>query len=180
MPDQLEEVVIPVRLETARMRHEMQQIQRLSAGFASTISRGFADAILSGRKFSDVLRSIARSLIRMSLQAALKPLIGGLTSAIGGALGSVMPFARGGVVNGPTLFPMARGMGLMGEAGPEAVLPLARGPDGRLGVRAQGGGAASVNITMNISTPDAESFRRSRGRIAAELARAVAEGQRQL
>ena len=180
MPDHLEEIVIPVRLETARLRREMQQVQRLSAGVANTISRGFADAIVSGRKFSDVLRSIAQSLLRMSLRSALKPAIGGLASAIGGALGGVMPFARGGVVNGPTLFPMARGMGLMGEAGPEAVLPLARGPDGRLGVRAQGQGAAQVNVTMNITTPDAEGFRRNRGRIAAELTRAVAEGQRQL
>ena len=180
MPDQLEEIIIPVQLDTARFRKEMQDIQRLSANVAGIISRGFADALVNGRRFSDVLQSIARSLLRLSIQAALKPAIGGLTSAIGGALGSIMPFARGGVVNGPTLFPMARGMGLMGEAGPEAVLPLARGPDGRLGVRAQGGIAAQVNVTMNISTPDAESFRRSRGRIAAELARAVAEGQRQL
>ena len=180
MPDQLEEIIIPVRLDTARFRKEMQDVQRLSANVANTISRGFADAIVSGRKFSDVLRSIAQSLLRMSIRSALQPAIGGLASAIGGALGGVMPFARGGVVNGPTLFPMARGMGLMGEAGPEAVLPLARGPDGRLGVRAQEQGAAQVNVTMNITTPDAESFRRNRGRIAADLARAVAEGRRQL
>lgn len=43
-------------------------------------------------------------------------------------------FARGGVVNRPTVFPFARGIGLMGEAGPEAILPLRRGRDGRLGV----------------------------------------------
>ncbi len=180
MPDQLEEIVIPVRLETAKLRREMQQVQRLSAGFADTIGRGFADAILSGRRFSDVLRSIAQSLLRMSLQAALKPAVSGIASALGGALAGVVPFARGGVVGGPTMFAHGGGLGLMGEAGPEAILPLARGADGRLGVRAAGGGAAPVNVTMNITTPDAEGFRRNRGRIAAELARAVAEGQRQL
>ena len=180
MPDQLDEIVIPVRLETARLRTEMRDLQRLSGRFADTISRSFADAIVSGRKFSDVLRALARSLLSISIQAALKPAISGLTSAIGGALTGVLPFARGGVVNGPTVFPMSRGLGLMGEAGPEAVLPLARGPDGRLGVRAQGGGAAQVHVTMNITTPDAEGFRRNRGRIAAELARAIAEGQRNL
>ena len=47
-------------------------------------------------------------------------------------------------------------MGLMGEAGPEAIMPLARGADGKLGVRGGGGGA--VNITMNISTPDVAGF----------------------
>lgn len=48
--------------------------------------------------------------------------------------GHVLAMANGAIVTGPTLFPMARGMGLMGEAGPEAVMPLRRGKDGRLGV----------------------------------------------
>ncbi|MBN8997834.1 MAG: hypothetical protein J0H54_00175, partial [Rhizobiales bacterium] len=62
--------------------------------------------------------------------------------------GNVVPFANGGVVTRPTLFPMARGMGLMGEAGPEAVMPLRRGRDGRLGVAAS---AAPINVTINNS-----------------------------
>ncbi|MDO6967020.1 phage tail length tape measure family protein [Rhizobium alvei] len=50
--------------------------------------------------------------------------------------GSVVAFANGGVVDRPTFFPMSRGRtGLMGEAGEEAIMPLARGADGRLGVR---------------------------------------------
>lgn len=64
-------------------------------------------------------------------------------------------FARGGVVNSPTLFPMATGTGLMGEAGPEAIMPLARGPDGRLGVRGGRGGSSGgvnnqISITVNV------------------------------
>jgi phage-related minor tail protein len=52
--------------------------------------------------------------------------------------GNVIPFARGGVVNSPTYFPMSRGnVGLMGEAGPEAIMPLRRGPNGQLGVVAR-------------------------------------------
>lgn len=53
--------------------------------------------------------------------------------------GMVMPFAKGGVVGAPAYFPLGRGLGLMGERGAEAVMPLARGPDGRLGVQAGGG-----------------------------------------
>lgn len=65
--------------------------------------------------------------------------------ANGGAFqgGNVIPFARGGIVSKPTLFPMANGAGLMGEAGPEAIMPLRRGADGRLGVSMHG--AANQN-----------------------------------
>lgn len=62
--------------------------------------------------------------------------------------GKVTAFARGGVVSGPTMFPMANGAGLMGEAGPEAVMPLARDSSGRLGVR--GGGSGGGNVTVNV------------------------------
>jgi len=89
----------------------------------------------------------------------------------------VMPFADGGVVSRPTGFAMrGAGLGVMGEAGPEAILPLARGADGRLGVRA--GGARPVAVTINVTTPDVEGFRRSQSQIAAEVARALARGQR--
>jgi hypothetical protein len=77
----------------------------------------------------------------------------GLTAtANGNAFGrnGVVPFARGGVVNRPTLFPFANGTGLMGEAGPEAIMPLRRSPDGRLGVEASGGGAGPTNIVVNV------------------------------
>jgi phage-related minor tail protein len=60
--------------------------------------------------------------------------------------GSVVPFAKGGVVSSPMLFPMSGGQtGLMGEAGPEAIMPLKRGKDGKLGVAA-GGSSTQVNI----------------------------------
>lgn len=63
--------------------------------------------------------------------------------------GNVIPFASGGVVTRPTVFPMANGTGLMGEAGPEAIMPLKRGPDGKLGVAAGGGGGGTVVNVFN-------------------------------
>ncbi|MEM7295340.1 MAG: phage tail tape measure protein, partial [Pseudomonadota bacterium] len=72
------------------------------------------------------------------------------------------------------------GTGLMGEAGPEAIMPLTRGADGKLGVRAQGGRGSAVNITMNISTPDVAGFRRSETQIAAQMSRALQRGNRNL
>jgi TP901 family phage tail tape measure protein len=62
--------------------------------------------------------------------------------------GTVQPFAAGGIVNRPTVFPMKNGAGLMGEAGPEAILPLKRGANGDLGVQASGG-AAPVQVVIN-------------------------------
>jgi lambda family phage tail tape measure protein len=84
--------------------------------------------------------------------------------ALGGAFsgGSIIPFARGGVVSRPTMFPMANGAGLMGEAGPEAVMPLRRGADGKLGVAATGGGGAAGGTSIsfgdiNITVPEGTS-----------------------
>jgi len=68
--------------------------------------------------------------------------------------------------------------GLMGEAGPEAIMPLRRGADGRLGVAAAGGAARPVNVTINVSTPDVAGFQRSQSQIAAQLGRALARGDR--
>lgn len=64
--------------------------------------------------------------------------------------GKITALGKGDVINRPTIFPMANGMGIMAEKKPEAVMPLARDEQGRLGVRAEGGGGTTVIKMMNI------------------------------
>src|SRR3954454_10626988 len=105
---------------------------------------------------------------------------GGHGANLAAAMGAIKPFAAGGVIGTPTYFPLtAGGVVLAGEAGPEAIVPLTRGTDGRLGVAMNGGGAPA-NVTINIATPDADSFRRSGTYLTGQIARAVTRGQRSL
>lgn len=170
------------------------QSKRLSRSLSSSLRSAFDKAVFGGAKLSDVFRDLAASVAGKALNAAVSPVTsaisGGITSLFGGigdsllsmfangsafSSGRVRAFAQGGVVTGPTTFPMRGATGLMGEAGPEAIMPLSRGPDGRLGVAAAGGGGGTV--VVNISTPDLDGFRRSRSQVSAQLARAVRRGQ---
>ncbi len=170
-----------------------------AADFETGLSRGLRramkDLVVDGDSLSEALEGLARSMINTTFNSALRPVtdhVGGLLSEglgalVGGILpfadgaafsqGKVTPFARGGVVSAPTHFPMRGGLGLMGEAGPEAILPLARGADGRLGVKSQGG-ASGPTLVMNVTTPDVAGFARSRGQIAAQMSRMLARGNR--
>lgn len=169
---------------TAELKTEMMDLQRLANSFGNKLVTSLAGAVIHGRKLSDVFRGLALSMANQALSMAIKPLgnlLGGLfANAKGNAFlnGRVTPFADGGIVNSPVMFPLRGGTGLMGEAGPEAIMPLSRGSDGKLGVRM--GGAAASNVTVNISTPDAQSFRQSQAQVAAMVARAVERGQRNL
>lgn len=176
------------------------QSQKLSRSLSSSLRSAFDKAVFGGEKLSTVFRDLASSVAGKALDAALKPVTDGVASGFSGLLGNlsgtlgsafgfanggafsagrVRAFAQGGIVGGPTYFPMRGGTGLMGEAGPEAIMPLSRGPDGKLGVAAQGGGGGAT-VVVNIQTPDAASFQRSRGQVSAQLARAVRRGQSSL
>lgn len=174
-----------------QMLYTQREVQGLSRSFGGSLKSAFDGVIFDGMKLSDALGGLAKSMVNAAYNTAMRP----VQNALGGALsnginailpfadggsfaqGRVMPFAKGGVVASPTTFPMRGGTGLMGEAGPEAIMPLTRGANGRLGVEMQGAGSA-VNVTMNISTPDAAGFRKSRSQIAAEMSRALSRGAR--
>lgn len=180
-------------LRNADANSRASQSHEVSARkISSQLSRAFSDLVTDGDKLSDVMRKLGLSIADTAFQAAIRPITNQIGSGISGVInglmgfanggafsqGKVMPFARGGVVSSPVTFPMRGGTGLMGEAGPEAIMPLARGSDGKLGVRAAAGGSGPVNVVMNISTPDAASFQRSQSQIAAQMSRALSRGQR--
>jgi hypothetical protein len=135
--------------------------------------------VMTGKaSFADLAKSIIADLARIAIrQAIIAPLlkgvggIFGLKFADGGvfAQNGIQKFARGGIVNGPTVFPFAKGIGLMGEAGPEAIMPLKRGSDGRLGVT---GGGGTTSVVVNVDATGS-SVQGDQGQSAA-LGRAVA------
>jgi lambda family phage tail tape measure protein len=148
--------------------------------------------------FREFANDIIKQLIRIAIQQAiLKPLlqgIGGLFGFGGGggagiaggqsifaaangmvAANGIRAFSMGGVVTSPTLFKFANGgslqNGLMGEAGPEGILPLRRGADGKLGVIASGGGGST---TINVSVDAKGSSVQGDGGKGNQLARVIA------
>jgi lambda family phage tail tape measure protein len=136
-----------------------------------TITDALTEFLTTGStSFTDLANSIIKDLIRVQIQANITgPLAGLLSGSSGwsidwGELGSmisgsakgnvfeyarVVPYANGGIVNRPTLFPMANGAGLMGEAGPEGIFPLRRNSRGELGVVGSGQ-SQPVNITVQL------------------------------
>ena len=133
-------------------------LQDIGNSIKSSIVDGLSQAIIYGESLNDVLSSVLNTAAELFLNfgiTSLFPFLAPTTNAKGNvfAQNKVVPFAYGGVVNKPTLFPMANGMGLMGEAGPEAIMPLRRGRGGRLGVEASGGtGNVVVNVDASGST----------------------------
>lgn len=168
--------------EAEQLAAVMTDLETRSQRFGSALTAALRSAAAGGKGLEDVLRGLGNRITDIALGASLKPLENALGTAIsgmlgGGMTGSVVPFADGGVVRSPSFFPMGGDMGLMGEAGPEAILPLKRGADGSLGVAA-GGGGVSPQIVFNVTATDAASFRKSEGQITAMLARSVTRGHR--
>lgn len=191
MPEPLD---FEIRADTRPFELALVNLEKLSASFGAQLTGALKSAAVGGRDLDDVLRRVGLNLAGMALQQGLQPLqaltgslfsnlLRGLSTALpfanGGVPAHIAPFAAGGVVSTPSFFQAGRSVGLMGEAGAEAILPLQRGADGRLGVAASGGGA-SVNVVFNVTTQDAASFRKSEAQVTGMLARAVSRGARTL
>lgn len=126
------------------------------------VGQALQDIIIGGENANEVLSkllsSFASSLFQSgwdNLMSAFSggDLFSGLFSAKGNVFegGDVTAFAKGGIVGSPTFFGMKSGLGLMGEAGPEAIMPLRRGADGKLGVAAgRDGGGAAVTVQVTV------------------------------
>jgi len=165
------------------MNNKLTETEKLFESIKDTVATGLTNAIeglIDGTKsLGDSLSGVLRQMASLFLRAGIgsfgsggEPGTGLLgLFAKGGvfAQNNVVPFAYGGVVNRPTLFPMANGMGLMGEAGPEAIMPLRRGRGGRLGVESAGGGATNVNVSVDASGSSVE----GNGDQAAQLGKAI-------
>ena len=130
-----------------KLNNELTETDRLFGSIKDTVATGLANAIqglIDGTKsLGESLRGILKQLGGMLLQFGMRSLVGGLFPSAKGnvfAQNGIVPYAKGGYIGRPT-------MALMGEAGPEAVLPLRRGRGGRLGVETSG---AAANVTVNV------------------------------
>ena len=135
-------------------KKELTETEKLVKSIENTLATSMASAIeglIDGTKsLSESLSGVLRQMASLLLNFGTKSLMGSIFPSANGnvyANNKIVPFASGGVVNKPTIFPMANGMGLMGEAGPEAIMPLRRGANGKLGVEASGGVG---NVVVNV------------------------------
>ena len=156
------------------------QQQSIADTLQSSMSTAFMSMVDGTKSFKDAMKDMARSVIKQLFEIlVVQRMVGSFNSTTGkgsGLVGMIMgafqadggawqggsqiqAYANGGVVGGPTMFPMAGGRtGLMGEAGPEAIMPLKRGANGKLGVQAEGGGGTTViqNNTFGSGVTRAE------------------------
>jgi phage-related minor tail protein len=139
-------------------------VDRSFNAVANTIAR----AALSGRQsISQLTASVLADFDRIAVsQFIVRP----VESLVSSVVGSILPVAGARAMGGP----VAAGQTyLVGEQGPELFTPSS---DGAITPNALRG----ASVTVNISTPDAQSFLKSRSQVAAMLARAVSQGQRNL
>ena len=187
------------RLEDEKQKVAMSKVQAVSSAMAKETVGALKSIVNGTKTASEAFRDMALNIIQQIMDILIwQPLIQSLTNSISGAItgsatgggavgsivgsifgfqkggafssGNVIPFANGGVVGSPTMFGMSGGRtGLMGEAGPEAIMPLKRGPDGKLGV--EGGGNVTVNQTFQFAANGDESVKK----IIAEAAPKIAK-----
>ena len=175
-----------MREKLKTFRDSIKTVQESMADVVVSGIKGMEDALVkfveTGKlNFSDLARSIISDMARIAIQQSItKPLtnfFSGLfsKSANGNAFvdGQIQKYAYGGIVNKPTMFPMRNGMGLMGEAGSEAILPLRRGANGKLGVESSGGGSTIINVSVDAGNTAVEGDTRQANEFGNVLAAAI-------
>lgn len=133
-----------------------QAFDSLSSNMESALDTFVKTGKMNFKDFTaSILGDIAKIIEKQLVAKALGAAMGAMGFANGGAFGGGMQlFANGDVFSSPTTFPMSGNKtGMLGEAGPEAIMPLTRGQDGKLGVKAagNGGGAVQVNNQMSVT-----------------------------
>jgi len=176
---------------------QMQNKLRAFNESLKTVQESMADVVVKGIKgmedalvnfvmtgklnFRNLANSIIKDMARIAIQESItKPFTNFITglfkNADGNAFvnGQVQKYAYGGtVVRKPTLFPMKNGIGLMGEAGAEAILPLRRGANGKLGVQSSGGGSTVINVSVDASGSNVQGNTQQANAFGTALATAI-------
>jgi len=145
---------------------------RLGRQFGRTLTNALAGLAVQGKGFGDVLNTLVTSLSKMAVSAAFKPLETAFGSALQ-ALISSPSFVSGSGIATPSVLSAASGL----FGGGAASSALGRSQEAASYASPV---ANSSNIIFNVTTQDAASFYSSETQIAAMLARAVAQGQRNL
>ena len=158
-PKQIANLENQIRLIEEAKQAEQDRLSIMGT-VESSMEEGFMSMIDGTASVKDAFKEMARQIIAELMRIlVVKRMVSGITTALGFADGGafsggsqVQAYADGGVVGGPTFFPMSGGKtGLMGEAGPEAIMPLKRGANGKLGVQMEGSSGGAINIVQNFS-----------------------------
>ncbi len=173
------------------MTERENQIKKLGELIKSSLGDAFMSIVDGSKSAGEAFKDMARLVLKQAFEMmVIKPLLdslfgggssgggSGFFSALFNANGNAFnkgqqltAYANGGVVNSPTVFPMANGAGLMGEAGPEAIMPLKRGKNGKLGVESSGSEKPVViNQSFNFSANGDESVKRIIAQAAPDIA----------
>jgi hypothetical protein len=169
----LAKVNVALQEQEALYEEQINKMQGIADTISSSMENAFMSMVDGTKSAKDAFRSMAADIIKELYRVlVVQQLVGsfdrqaGTGSGIVGMIGKallnadgnafssgrqIQAYANGGVIGGPTYFPMAGNKtGLMGEAGPEAIMPLKRGKDGKLGVSVDGS-SGTVNVVNNIN-----------------------------
>jgi len=169
-----------------KLKEAEQQQKEVADTIANSMGSALTSIVDGTKSVKDAFKSMARAIIAELYQiyvvkqitgmisSAIAPHVPGVQLAKGGVVsnGQLVPYASGGVVSAPTMFPMSGGKtGLMGEAGPEAIMPLKRGKNGKLGVQAEGGaGDVVIHQNFNFAANGDESVKKLIAQAAPQIA----------